>query len=89
MKRFWRYLEHALDFSLLILILAGALYGLYYYRNLVRAQMTITLSLGVAYVLWGILHHWHEKNLKVKIIWEYVSIAALVVFILLIFLFRA
>ncbi len=77
-----------LDFGLLAIILAVALYGLYYFRFNILSQIFTALALGAAYVLWGVYHHLRERNLTGKIFLEYISIAALVVFILGVFLLR-
>lgn len=89
MRKFLKILNHAVDFLLLAAILGGALYALYFFRHLVEVQIIISVVLGILYIVWGIFHHGREGNLKKKIIWEYVSIGALVVFILIIFLLRA
>lgn len=36
------------------------------------------LLLGVgAYLVWGITHHWHKKDLHLKVVLEYLGIAIL------------
>lgn len=36
------------------------------------------LLLGVgAYLVWGIIHHWHKKDLHLKVVLEYLGIAVL------------
>lgn len=36
------------------------------------------LLLGVgAYLVWGITHHWHKKDLHLKVVLEYLGIAVL------------
>lgn len=36
------------------------------------------LLLGVgAYLVWGIIHHWHKKDLHLKVVLEYLGLAIL------------
>ncbi len=83
------HLKYFVDFVALGIILSLSLYGLYYFRHQVVNQVIISVFLGVSYVLWGIFHHLHLGNLKFNVVMEYLSISALVVFILTIFLLRA
>ncbi|MEK7565587.1 MAG: hypothetical protein AAB506_00905 [Patescibacteria group bacterium] len=76
------------DFILLAIILSLGLYGLYYFRFLIQSQIIISLFLGLAYIFWGIFHHWCQKDLHPKVVLEYIAISVLVVFILIIFLLR-
>ncbi|MCL4397685.1 hypothetical protein M1403_01510 [Patescibacteria group bacterium] len=82
-------LRHGVDFLLLALIVGLGLAGLIYYRFDLAAQIADVILLSVLYVLWGVLHHFHEGNLALKVIGEYTAIAALVAFVLIIFLLRA
>jgi uncharacterized membrane protein len=47
----------------------------------------ITIGLGIAYVIWGIVHHLIRKEIYWRIVWEYIIVASLacifVIFILL------
>jgi len=61
-------------------------FGLFWIFNFNRQiQMWITVGLGVAYVLWGIMHHAIKKELHWRIVWEYflVAIFACVIIIFL------
>ncbi len=80
--------RHSLDFFLLALILALGLGGLIFFRFEVASQIAVVAIMAVFYVLWGILHHLHDQNLTVRVILEYISMAALVTFILVILLLR-
>ncbi len=81
-------LRHGLDFLLLALIIGLGLGGLVYFRFDTAAQIAVTILMSVFYVFWGVFHHHHDGNLTGKIILEYLSIAALITFILIIFLLR-
>ncbi len=81
-------IRHGFDFFLLILILAIGLGGLVYFRFEVASQIAVVAIMSTFYVLWGIFHHLHDHNLTGKVILEYTSMAALVTFILILFLLR-
>jgi len=41
-------------------------------------MIAYALLLGVgAYLVWGIIHHWHKKDLHLKVVLEYLGIAVL------------
>ncbi len=41
-------------------------------------MIVYALLLGVlAYLVWGIIHHWHKKDLHLKVVLEYLGIAVL------------
>jgi len=44
-------------------------------------QLAIIISMGVSYVVWGIIHHYDHRDLHIKIIAEYILIALLAVLI--------
>lgn len=82
-------MRHAVDFSLLLLIIGFGLAGLVFYRFDIAAQVADVILMSLLYVFWGAIHHWHDGNLTPKVIGEYIAMAALVSFILIIFLLRA
>jgi len=52
-------------------------------------QIGIALSLAVAHVAWGIVHHIVHKNLSLIIILEYIAIAVLGLSVMLSLILRA
>lgn len=81
-------LRHGFDFLLLALIIGLGLGGLIYFRFDTAAQVAVTILMSAFYVFWGVFHHHHDGDLTSKIVLEYLSIAALITFILIIFLLR-
>ena len=81
-------IKHLIDFIALGIVLGLSLSGLYFFRHQTDKQIIITVLLGVSYILWGVFHHLHIGNLKFQVVMEYISISALVVFILTLFLLR-
>ena len=77
-------LKHYL--SLLAILSIG--FGLFWIFNFNRQiQIMITIGLGIAYIVWGVVHHLIRKEIYWRIVWEYIIVAALacifVIFILL------
>ncbi|MEK7127377.1 MAG: hypothetical protein AAB838_01475 [Patescibacteria group bacterium] len=81
-------IKHLIDFVALGIILGLSLFGLYFFRHQTDKQIIVTVLLGTSYILWGVFHHLHLGNLKFQVVMEYISISALVVFILTLFLLR-
>lgn len=59
---------------LTILVVGFCLYWLFNFNR--QIQVWITVGLGSAYVLWGIFYHALKKELYLKIILEYLLVAA-------------
>lgn len=80
MKKLSKHISHYLP--LLGILGAGwiAFFSFSYDQDF---QVYILLSLGAAYVAWGIVHHTLHKDLSVEIIVEYISVAVLVIAVLL------
>jgi len=77
-------LKHYL--SLLAILSIG--FGLFWIFNFNRQiQIMITIGLGIAYIVWGVVHHLIRKEIYWRIVWEYIIVAVLaclfVIFILL------
>ncbi len=80
--------RHSIDFSILAVILGFGLYGLILFRYEVASQIAVFVLMAILYVFWGIFHHYHDGNLTGKIVLEYIAIASLVAFMLILFLLR-
>ena len=66
---------HRPHFVLLIAILAiGAAFTLLFSHQQ-NLQIASVIATSIAYVLWGIIHHYKEKHLHTEIIIEYILIA--------------
>lgn len=73
------FVRHPLHyFSLLCMFVLG-LWGLFWFNYNPTLQVLIVVSLGVSYVVWGIIHHWEHRDLHLKIVFEYVLMAVFVV----------
>lgn len=81
-------IRHFFDFLLLLLIIGLGLLGILYLKFDIAAQIAAVFLMAIAYVIWGIFHHYHDGNLTTKVILEYIGMAALVSVMLIIFLLR-
>lgn len=65
-------------------------FGLFWVFNYNRdAQIGITLALGAAYVLWGVIHHSLKKELHWRILLEYFVVATIASVVVIFLLMRA
>jgi len=78
-------LKHYL--SLMAILSVG--FGLFWIFNFNRTiQMGITLALGAAYVLWGIIYHAVKGEFRWRIVWEYVVVATVACVVVIFLLLR-
>lgn len=80
------HLSHYLVLLVILNVGIGAFLFFSYSRNY---QMMILLLTSLAYVLWGLIHHWFCEDLHLKVVLEYILIALLVNLVLLGLLIRA
>lgn len=80
MRRVTRYFAHYLS---LIGLIVFALLGLLFFRYDSQFEAAAAIALGVAFVVWGTVHHWLHEGLHIKLILEYLGIAVLGVMVLL------
>ncbi len=80
--------RHGADFLLLALIIALGLGGVLFFRFDVASQIAIVLLMCALYVFWGVFHHLNEREIISQVVLEYVAMAALVAFVLILFLLR-
>ncbi len=82
MKDFKHYL------SLMAILSIG--FGLFWIFNFNRhIQIWITVGLGVAYVLWGVLHQTLRKEFHWRIFWEYLIVATVACVVVIFLLLRS
>lgn len=73
---------------LLSIFTLGLFFFIYFgYNRAIQAWCVIGVSLG--YFLWGMVHHYLEKNLYLKVVIEYFLVALLGAILVLALLFRA
>jgi len=83
------FARHPLHYFTLLCVLLAGLWGIFWFDHNAALQLGIVISLGVAYVVWGMVHHWYHRDLHVKIVLEYVLMASLAVLIFASLLVRA
>lgn len=80
------HLSHYL--SLLVILNIG-LGAFFFFRFNPSYQATVIVVTSLAYVFWGIIHHFLCEDLHVKIVLEYLLIALLANLVVLSLIFRA
>ncbi len=69
------FAHHPLHYFVLLCLLMVGLWGLFWFDYSPLIQLAILVSMSVSYVTWGIVHHWHHRDLHIKIVFEYLVIA--------------
>ena len=75
------FAHHPLHYFTLLVMLLTGLWGIFWFDYYRPIQLAIVVSMGVAYVVWGIVHHAMHKDLHFKIIFEYMVMALLAIVI--------
>lgn len=68
---------HLVHYLVLILILGSGFLAFWYFTKDSVSQFLAILTTAFSYLVWGIIHHWLEDNLNLKIVVEYILFAAL------------
>ena len=71
-----------LNYLVLCAILVGGVSTFYYVRPNVNLQFVVGVVTSVFYVLWGIIHHVLNKDLRKKVVVEYLLIGAIALVLL-------
>ena len=80
MKNIIKDLPHYL--ALLGIFVAGLLaFVIFNYDSPFR--IAVIISIGISYVVWGIVHHYLNKDLYLEVVLEYIAIAILGMIIVL------
>ncbi len=69
--------EHSGHYLVLVFILIFGALAFLYYQRFPQAQIVSLFLTASFYVLWGIIHHYLEGDLHLRIILEYVAVALL------------
>lgn len=66
-----------LDYFLLLTIISSGLVSFFLFSFDKTLRLTIVLITALAYFLWGMLHHWRNKDLNLRIVLEYLLLSIL------------
>jgi len=80
---------HPFHYLVLLVILNLGIGMFFMLRFNLFYQTIVVLATGTAYVIWGVVHHWLEEDLHLKVFLEYFLIALVFCVIILSLLFRA
>ncbi|MAG59867.1 hypothetical protein CMO96_03720 [Candidatus Woesebacteria bacterium] len=81
--------KHLAHYFSLLAIIGVSFWGLITFPYDKGMQTAIAISLGTAFVIWGLIHHWIHDDLHPKVILEYIATATLGIAILLIVIWQA
>jgi hypothetical protein len=73
----------------LVGILAAGLLGFLLFPYDLILRSVVTVATAVAFVAWGIVHHWLHEDLHPKVVLEYIITSFLAALILLFMLWRS
>ena len=76
-------------YLVLFIILLIGLVSFWYFSYQKFVQVWAVILTGLAYVLWGVIHHYLDKTLHAKLVFEYLATAIFGVLIILSLLLRA
>lgn len=71
-----------ISYIFLVLLLLLAVLGTFYYQGYGQKQLIVIELTALLYFLWGVLIHYLEGDLHIKIVVEYLLIAVLAMIIL-------
>lgn len=80
--------KHLVHYFALAAISTSALWGIYSFYYDQAFQTAIAVSLGMAFVAWGVIHHHIHGDLHLKIVLEYIATAVLGIAVLLVIIWR-
>lgn len=69
------FAHHPLHYFTLLCIMLIGLWGIFWFSYSRPVQLGIILSMSVSYIVWGIVHHAHHKDLHIKVVYEYILVA--------------
>lgn len=74
---------HFSHYLVLLFILLTGLAAFFYFQRFPQAQIVSAFLTASFYVFWGIVHHYLEEDLHLRIVFEYAAVALLGFLILL------
>lgn len=81
--------KHLIHYLILLSLFTFGLFFFVYfgYNRIIQSWCVIAMS--IAYFLWGIIHHYLEKNLYLKVVIEYFLVALLGAILVISLIYRA
>jgi uncharacterized protein YqhQ len=69
--------EHFSHYLVLFLILVLGVVSFVYFRRIPQAQIYSVFLTALFYTLWGIIHHYLEGDLHIRVVLEYFALSIL------------
>ncbi len=83
------FAHHPQHYFVLLCILLVGLWGIFWFDYYRLLQLGILVSMAASYVVWGIVHHAHHRDLHIKIVFEYLLVAIFAILIFVSLILRA
>ncbi len=77
-----KHVIRGMNFIMLVLILAMGVLLFWTFRNEKTAQFYVGILIGVLYVGWGVVYHWLEDDLHMKVVIEYLLVGIIAVILI-------
>lgn len=74
--------HHAFHYLILIVILGSSFAAFFSFRNYPMIQLLIGIATALIYALWGVMHHFIDHDLSLKIVIEYLAVSIFAIIIL-------
>jgi len=69
--------EHLGHYLILLFLLASGGLVFFYFQRFPQAQIVSAFLTASFYVLWGVIHHYLEGDLHLRVVVEYMAVALL------------
>ncbi len=80
--------EHFRHYLALLFILSFGGLAFLYFQRFPQAQIVSAFLTASFYIIWGVIHHYLEGNLHIRVVMEYLSVAILGFLVLLTIVYR-
>lgn len=69
--------EHFVHYLVLLFLLVSGGLAFFYFQRFPQAQIVSAFLTASFYVLWGVIHHYIEGDLHLRVVVEYMAVALL------------
>ncbi len=74
--------HHIFHYLILLILISGGLTAFLSSRNYPLIQLLVGIVTSLSYVVWGIVHHFVDRDLSLKIVIEYLAVALFAIIVL-------
>lgn len=74
--------HHFFHYLILLTILGGCGTAFFSFRNYPVIQLLVGIATALFYFIWGVMHHFVDHDLSLKIVVEYLAVSVFAIIIL-------